>query len=62
MAAGLGVLRLEPRSFWLMTPRELEAALSTVLGPMRVGDPPNHDDLADLMRRYPDRLLSSQGS
>jgi uncharacterized phage protein (TIGR02216 family) len=27
MAAGLGILRLAPRIFWEMTPRELDAAL-----------------------------------
>ena len=28
MQLGLGLLRLPPRDFWAMTPRELEAALS----------------------------------
>ena len=32
MAAGLGTLRLAPRDFWSMTPRELDAALRGALG------------------------------
>lgn len=54
MAAGLGVLRLEPRAFWAMTPRELATALTAVLGPVDVGAPPSRGDLAALMRRFPD--------
>lgn len=54
MAAGLGLLRLEPRAFWSMTPRELEAALTTVVGLTGAGLPPSKDQLASLMRRYPD--------
>ena len=34
MAAGLGTLRLPPRDFWAMTPRELDAALR---GALRLG-------------------------
>ena len=30
---GLGVLHLSPDAFWRMTPRELAAAMETVLGP-----------------------------
>lgn len=32
MAAGLGVLRLSPRDFWTMTPRELAAAIEGLNG------------------------------
>ncbi len=54
MAAGLGVLRLEPRAFWSMTPRELEAALAGMFG--RVGEegPPTRGELSGLMQRFPD--------
>lgn len=49
---GLGVLRLSPRAFWSMTPRELALAIRAVTGddagPLRRGE------LADLMRRFPD--------
>lgn len=47
MAFGLGTLRLPPEQFWRMTPRELAALAST-------SNPPREDDLAELMRRYPD--------
>ncbi|MEW5963553.1 MAG: rcc01693 family protein [Pseudomonadota bacterium] len=54
MAAGLGLLRLEPRAFWSMTPRELAAALGAVVGPGGTGAPPSRRDLAELMQRFPD--------
>lgn len=52
MAMGLGLLRLSPKSFWSMTPREFERAASAVL-PKRM-DAPSKDELAALMRRFPD--------
>lgn len=55
MAAGLGFLRLDPRAFWAMTPKELEAALRAVLGPARGDAPLARNELAGLMRRFPDR-------
>jgi uncharacterized phage protein (TIGR02216 family) len=54
MAAGFGLLRLSPASFWAMTPRELAAALRGRLGPA-AETPPSAQMLADLMTRYPDR-------
>jgi uncharacterized phage protein (TIGR02216 family) len=48
MAAGLGLLRLAPRAFWAMTPRELAAALGNVAQPM------NRETLSGLMKDYPD--------
>lgn len=54
MAAGLGVLRLEPRAFWAMTPRELEAALHGVFGTSGVNDPPTRGEMQKLMQRFPD--------
>lgn len=53
MAAAFGLLRLSPRDFWSMTPREMERAMS-VLGRARA-DAPGRADLAEMMRRFPDR-------
>ncbi len=53
MAAGLGLLRLEPRAFWAMTPRELAAALGPALRAPH-GGAPSRTDLELLMRRFPD--------
>jgi uncharacterized phage protein (TIGR02216 family) len=54
MAAGLGLLRLSPRDFWSMTPRELAAALRGLLGPSRPDEPLPRAALAQLMSRFPD--------
>ena len=52
MAAGFGLLRLSPDAFWAMTPRELRAAFSVFVGPVR--SPPTRDDLRHLMQSFPD--------
>ena len=52
MAAGFGLLRLSPREFWSMTPREMERAMSVLVG-ARAGAP-GRADLAELMQRFPD--------
>lgn len=52
MAAGLGLLRLSPKDFWSMTPREFERAISAFSGAAL--PPLLRDDLAALMRAYPD--------
>lgn len=57
MGAGLGLLRLSPRAFWAMTPRELAAALAP-LSAAGGARPPQRADLAALMRRFPDRGTS----
>lgn len=54
MAAGLGLLGLAPKDFWAMTMSELKAALIGRLGPVGSVGPPSRDDMADLMRRFPD--------
>jgi uncharacterized phage protein (TIGR02216 family) len=54
MAAALGLLRLRPADFWSMTPRELDAALRGLLGPLHAASPLSRPALADLMARYPD--------
>jgi uncharacterized phage protein (TIGR02216 family) len=59
MAAGFGLLRLSPGTFWSMTPRELERAMS-VLAPApgaRIG----RRELAELMRIYPDTVEAGHG-
>ena len=52
MQFGLGVLRLPPRDFWAMTPRELAAAWGAVLGGSAT--PLGRRDLETLMERFPD--------
>jgi uncharacterized phage protein (TIGR02216 family) len=52
MRFGLGVLRLPPREFWAMTPRELAAAWGAVMGE-RSG-PLERPTLETLMERFPD--------
>ena len=52
MAAAFGLLRLSPKDFWSMTPREMERAMS-VLPVARVGTP-GRGDLVELMKRFPD--------
>lgn len=52
MAAGFGLLRLSPKTFWSMTPREMERAMSVLGGGQLAA--PGRADLAGLMRRFPD--------
>jgi uncharacterized phage protein (TIGR02216 family) len=54
MAAGLGTLRLPPRDFWAMTPRELDAALRGAFGLVGAMPAMTRGDLAALMALYPD--------
>ena len=51
MRFGLGVLRLPPRDFWAMTPRELAAAWGAVIGDRGAL---GRDDFNGLMERFPD--------
>jgi uncharacterized phage protein (TIGR02216 family) len=53
MQFGLGVLRLSPRAFWAMTPRELAAAMEALVG--RRPQPLARESLAALMNAFPDR-------
>ena len=53
MRFGFGVLRLPPRHFWGLTPRELAAAFEAVSGRAR-GAAPDRSALAALIERYPD--------
>ena len=52
MAFGLGVLRLGPRDFWSMTPRELFRAAEGFYG--RGAAPMNRAALDALMQDFPD--------
>jgi uncharacterized phage protein (TIGR02216 family) len=54
MTAGLGMLRLAPRDFWAMTPRELDAALRGAFGLMTLPPAMTRHDLASLMTAFPD--------
>ena len=48
---GLGVLRLSPKDFWRMTPRELAHAINAVTGAV---SQLQRDEFDNLMKRYPD--------
>lgn len=52
MRFGLGVLRLAPREFWAMTPRELAAAWGALVGDR--GGPLGRPELGVMMERFPD--------
>jgi uncharacterized phage protein (TIGR02216 family) len=54
MTAGLGMLRLAPRDFWSMTPRELDAALRGALGLVAMVPAMTRSDLVALMAEFPD--------
>ena len=51
MAFGFARLRLAPRDFWSMTPRELAAAMAAYARPVTA---PERAVLARLMENYPD--------
>ena len=53
MRFGLGVLRLPPKHFWGMTPRELAAAFEAMSGRAR-GVALGRERLDQLMREFPD--------
>lgn len=52
MRFGLGVLKLPPRDFWAMSPRELAAAWGAVVGER--GGTLGRSDLDRLMEQFPD--------
>lgn len=56
MAAGLGVLRLDPDVFWSMTVTELRAVLSVLGGRDVRGEPPSRGDVWRMMQRFPDEV------
>lgn len=52
MAIGLGLLRLSPKDFWAMTPRELERAARVVMP--RMPAVMGRHALDAMMRQFPD--------
>lgn len=52
MRLGFGILRLGPREFWALTPRELAAIAAALAGVMPA--PPSRDALDALMKKFPD--------
>ena len=57
LTVGFGLLRLSPRDFWSMTPRELAAAMRD-FGAAAV---PARSDLDTLMAAYPDKRSTEHG-
>jgi uncharacterized phage protein (TIGR02216 family) len=54
MQLGLGQLQIPPKQFWAMTPKELECAITGLLG--HAGDNPmSRSDLENLVNRFPDK-------
>lgn len=53
IAFGIGVLKLSPRDFWAMTPRELALAIEGARG--GVSAPIDRAALDALMNEFPDR-------
>ncbi|MEO3387841.1 phage tail assembly chaperone [Mesorhizobium sp. CAU 1741] len=56
IAVGLGLLRLSPRDFWAMTPRELGHAMRILLP----SDAPKRQALETLMAMFPDARRGEQ--
>jgi len=54
MALGFGALKLSPIDFWLMTPREIDAALMALTASSVPTIPPEKEELDRLMKRFPD--------
>ena len=57
---GLGVLRLDPRAFWSMTPRELAAAYRGLIGNSTIAAMPR-SALDALLSQFPDHMESTNG-
>lgn len=55
MSFGLGLLRIAPRDFWTMTPREFERAAAAMLPPMT---PLGRDEFGALMAAFPDHATA----
>ena len=58
MAIGLGLLRLSPKDFWGMTPREFERAMGMLQRTAEAA--PGRQALAELMRAFPDRAMADR--
>lgn len=55
MAIGLGVLGYDPKTFWSLTPSELDAALIGRFGARAFGAALTQSDLGRLMQQFPDK-------
>ncbi|WP_442578510.1 rcc01693 family protein [Mesorhizobium sp. ASY16-5R] len=53
MAVGFGLLRLSPKDFWAMTPREFERAMH--FHGHAAGGAPERSSLTALMSAFPDK-------
>ncbi len=56
MTIGLGALKLQPATFWAMTPREFDAALEGHFGRRRRAAPARAE-LEALMAVFPDQII-----
>lgn len=54
MTVGLGLLRLSPKDFWAMSPREFQRAAAIVLP--EAGPPMRRGELGMLMEAFPDGI------
>ncbi len=52
---GLGILRLSSKQFWLMTPRELNAAFVAISRRNGAVPPLKRNELEQLMDQFPDK-------
>lgn len=57
MAAGFGLLRLSPTTFWSMTPRELQRAMSVLAPAPRAAI--GRSEVVELMRVFPDKNMEA---
>lgn len=55
MAIGFGLLGLDPRAFWSLTPAELGAAVRGRFGAAAQERPPSRHELTNLQERFPDK-------
>jgi uncharacterized phage protein (TIGR02216 family) len=56
MQFGFGVMRLDPKSFWAMTPRELASAFEALNGRRMAA--PERGRLETMMAAFPDKETS----
>lgn len=57
MQFGFGILKLDPKTFWAMTPRELAAAHSALY---QQAMPITRNAMAGLMRDFPDLQIQEK--
>ncbi len=57
MQMGLGILKLSPRDFWAMTPKELALAITGLTG-LQENANLSRADFNTLLQRFPDEELN----